>query len=491
MSKTIATDATTAKSEKSATNHLGQGKVLPLVFKLTIPSILSQLIIFLYNMVDRIFVSKIGDGGTDALAALGIVLPVTLIMQAFANLIGMGAPPRASIKIGEGDENEANAVFNTSVSLLLVISILLGAAAFVFARQIVQAFGCPSSAIDYAVSYLKIYACGTPFVMLMQGLNPFITAQGYSFFSMISVCIGALLNVLLDPLFIFVFRMGVAGAALATVLSQLVSCVWIICFFSTKKSVFRFDVSKMKLKLSRVLSIFSLGVSPFFMTLTECAIQIVFSVNLKRATFDNSDYTAALTIMLSALQFISLPLNGLGYGMQPFVSYNYGTGDEKRLKEGIKDVTIIAFIFAAVLWGVSIAVPQAYARIFSASAPVAQIVKSYAPLFLMGSIMFFVQMTLQDINVALGQGKTALLLAFLRKIVILIPLCYILTHFYGAKGVYLSEGIADFVAGAITAVTFLITFPRVFKRRAEEVRQKALNAANDTTIPAQPPQTEQ
>ncbi len=454
----------------NSTERLGTGKILPLVFRLTIPAVIAQLITFLYNAVDRIYVAKIGGSGTDALAAIGVVLPVTLIVQAFANLLGLGGSPRASMKFGEGDEAEANKIFNTSVSLAFVTGIAIGALCFIFARNIVKAFGCPPSAEDFAVRYLKIYSCGTLFVILAQGLNPFITAQGASLTAMLSVGIGALLNVALDPLFIFVFDMGIAGASLATVLSQFVSFVWIFCFLHSRKSAFKFRISEMKWEKRRIAGILSLGVSSFVMTITECAIQIVFNVNLNRATGGNEDYTAALTIMLSALQLISLPLNGLGFGMQPFVSYNYGQGNEKRLKEGIRDVTIIAFVFALAVWSVSLAAPQIYARAFSASESVSGIVTSYAPYFLMGSIMFFVQMTLQNVNVALGQARSALLLAVLRKVVILIPLCFILTNAVGFKGVYLSEGIADFIAGAITSAVFLVTFPKVFKKRAEEVR---------------------
>lgn len=221
--------------------------------------------------------------------------------------------------------------------------------------------------------------------------------------------------------------------------------------------------------LDRMKSIALLGITPFIMTITECAIQIVFNINLNMATGGNKDYTAALTVMLSALQLISLPLNGLGNGMQPFVSYNYGMGNAKRLKQGIRYVTIIAFLFAIIIWSISMTVPQVYAYLFSASKNVTAIVRQYTPFFLMGSIMFFVQMTLQNINVALGQAKSALLLAVNRKVVILIPLCFVLTHFLGFRGVYLSEGIADFVAGIITTVVIFITFPRIFKQREEEV----------------------
>lgn len=456
----------------SSTERLEKDKILPLVFKLTIPAVVAQLITFLYNIVDRMYVAKIDGSGMDALAALGIVLPITLIIQAFANLIGLGGAPRASMKLGEGDGEEANKVFNTSFVSLLVIGVVLSIVAFFAARPIVVAFGCPASAVDFAEKYLKVYSAGTVFVLLAQGLNPFITAQGRSFIAMFSVLIGALVNIALDPLFIFVLDMGVKGASLATVISQCLSFVWIIAFFFSQKSIFRLRFKAMKPNGKRILAILALGMSPFVMTITECAIQIVFNVNLKSATGGNKDYTAALTIMLSALQLISLPLNGLGYGMQPFVSYNYGKGNADRLKRGIRCVTVIAFIFAAVMWSLSMAFPQMYAYLFSASDKVRQIVVRYSPLFLMGSIMFFVQMTLQNVNVALGRAKTALFLAVLRKVIILIPLCFALTYYVGAKGVFMSEGIADLAAGIITAAVLFTTFPRVFKKREQEVRAR-------------------
>ncbi|MDE6401912.1 MAG: MATE family efflux transporter [Clostridiales bacterium] len=466
-----------ADKHTNTTELLENGKILPLVFKLTVPAVIAQLVTFLYNIVDRMYVAKIPDG-MNALAALGIVLPVTLIIQAFSNLIGLGGSPRASMKLGEGDDAEANRIFNTSFIMLTAVGIALSAVTFFSARQIITLFGCPPSATDFAESYLKIYSAGTVFVLLAQGLNPFITAQGYSFTAMFSVLIGAAANIALDPLFIFVLDMGVNGASLATVLSQILSFLWITVFFFTKKSLFRFKIKDMKPNAKRTLSILTLGLSPFVMTVTESAIQIVFNINLKASTCGDENYTAALTIMLSALQLISLPLNGLGYGMQPFVSYNYGKGNAARLKTGVRDVTIIAFAYAAVIWSLSLAAPQIYAYVFSASPQVRAIVKKYTPLFLMGSIMFFVQMTLQNINVALGQAKSALLLAVLRKVIILIPLCFALTHFIGFKGVYMSEGIADFVAGAITTVVIFVTFPRVFKKREQAVKRSQTPVAS-------------
>lgn len=455
------------------TAQLESGPILPLVFKLTVPAVVAQLITFLYNIVDRMFVAKIPGSGMDALAALGVVLPITLIIQACSNLVGLGGAPRAGIKMGEDNFEEANRIFNTAFVLLSALGVAIGLAAFLLAEPLVVLFGCPPSAVEFAASYLRIYACGTLFVMLAQGLNPFILTQGYSLLAMGTVLVGAVANIALDPIFIFVLDMGVEGSSLATVLSQMLSCVCIFLFYFSKKSLFRFRLRDMVLRSQRIRSILSLGFTPFIMTLTECAIQIVFNINLNRSTGGDKDYTAALTIMLSALQLISLPLNGLGNGMQPFVSYNYGKGNAQRLTKGIRYVTVIALIFALAMWSVSLAVPQMYAYLFSASETVTAIVKRYTPFFLMGSVMFFVQMTLQNINVALGQARSALLLAVTRKVIILIPLCFLLTHFLGFRGVYLSEGIADFIAGIITSIVIFTTFPRIFRKREEEVRRAA------------------
>lgn len=463
------------KQKKDITKELGEGRIFPLIVRLSIPAIIAQLITFLYNIVDRMYVAQIPGGGMDALAALGIVLPITLILSAFANLVGMGGAPRAGIRLGEGRREEAGRIFNNAFLLLMLLGVSIGLISFLFAREIVLLFGCPASAVEFAVSYLKIYACGSVFLMLAQGLNPFILTQGYSMIAMSSVLLGAVLNIVLDPIFIFTMDMGVAGSSLATVLSQLCSCVWVVWFFLTKKSLFRFRLREMRLSWPVISSILSLGVTPFVMSITECAIQIVFNVNLNWATGGDSDYTAALTVMLSALQLIVLPLNGLGNGVQPFVSYNYGKGDAARLRKGIRYVTAIAFVFCAAVWSFSMLRPVVYARIFSASPAVTEIVRQYCPRFLMGSIMFFVQMTLQNVNVALGQAKSALLLAVNRKVVVLIPLCFFLTHRLGFQGVYLSEGIADLVAGVITSIVIFTTFPRIFRQREELVKAGKLD----------------
>lgn len=457
---------------KDMTKEFSSGKILPLVFKLTIPAVIAQLITFLYNIVDRMYVSNIEGIKTEALAALGIVLPITIIVQAFANLIGLGGSPKASMKLGEGKNNEANNIFNNATSSLFFIGLFMTIILFVFAKDIVILFGCPINAIKYATDYLKIYALGSIFIIIVQGLNPFISAEGHALLAMLTTLIGAILNIILDPIFIFTFNLGVKGASIATILSQFVSFVWVLIVFCQKESIFKFNIKEMKLKKEIMLGILFLGLSPFIMTFTESLIQIVFNVCLKLSTGgESSDYTAALTIMLSALQLISLPLNGLGYGIAPFVSYNYGKGDGYRLKKGIKYTFIIALIFVLIVYSISMLFPIIYARLFNASDSVTLIIKQYTPLFLMGSIMFCVQMTLQNVNVALGQGKTAVILATLRKVVILIPLCFILSNLIGFKGVYLSEGIADLVAGIITSIVIFITFPKVINKRVIETQK--------------------
>ncbi len=444
---------------------LGKDPVGGLIVRLAVPAVLAQLINLLYNLVDRMYVGNIAGVGTQALAGLGVVFPVTLIVSAFANLVGMGGAPLASIFLGEQKPEDANKVFNAGVGMLCVFSVLLTAAVLVFCDPLVRLFGAPKDAFLYARSYLFVYGCGSLFVMVSLGLNPFITAQGFSVTSMLTVAIGAVLNIALDPIFIFVLNMGVEGAALATILSQGVSAAWVASFFFRKKSLFRFSLRKMLPSLRTVLKIAALGLSPFIMSVTESAIQIVFNVNLTKWSGDNSDYTAALTIMLSAVQIISLPLNGLGTGIQPLISYNYGTGNSARIRAAVKRVALVALCCSGTVWAVSLLAPQVYGYLFNASAPVMELLKKYTPFFMAGTVCFFAQMTLQNVFVALNQAKISIFLACLRKVILLIPLCFALPYAFGVAGIYYSEGIADAVAGIVTASTFFGMLPRILKKR--------------------------
>ena len=451
---------------------LGKDNIIQLIIKLCVPAVIAQIINFLYNLVDRIYVSNIAGIEMQSLSALGVVLPITSIIAAFANLVGYGGSPLATIKYGENKKQEADYIFNNSAVLLLIFGILIAVITFIFAGDIINLFGCPDASYVYAVNYLKIYSLGSVFVLLSLGLNPFITAQGKALIAMISVALGALLNIVLDPLFIFVFDMKVDGAALATVISQAASFVFIICFFFSKGALFKFDVHYLKLKWSYVYKILLLGLSPFIMQVTEAAIQIVFNVNLKMYSLGDENYTAAMTVMLSALQVISLPLNGLGYGIQPFISYNYGSGQVDRIKKGLKYIVIIAFIFAFITWLLSLLYPVIYTYIFNCSDIVASLVVKYTPIFLMGTIMFFAQMTLQNVNIALNEAKVSIFLALFRKVILLIPLCFILSYFFGVQGVFYSEGIADLVAGTVTMTVIFIRIPRLLKRRVEQIKKE-------------------
>ena len=465
---------------------LGKARVGMLVFKLALPAIAAQLINLLYNMVDRIYVGAIEGAGTQALAALGVVFPITLIVTAFGYLVGLGGAPVANMRMGEGRPDEANRVFCNAFVMLVAFGVALTLVVSFAGDGLLVLFGAPgelnngvAEAIDYASDYLFVYGLGSVFVMLVVGLNPYITAQGRSVISMMTVLVGAVLNIALDPLFIFAFGMGVRGAALATIISQAAGAVWAFGFFFRKSSVFRFRLRDMRPKAKIMLSVVALGLSPFIMTATESAVQIVFNVNLHMSTGGDDTYTAALTVMMSALQMVSMPLNGLGTGVQPLVSYNYGAGNSARVKSTVKIITVTALAISTSVWLLSLTAPTLYALIFNADANVTALVKKYTPFFMMGTIMFFAQMTLQNTFIALGQAKISVFLACLRKIVLLIPLCFVLPLFLGAFGVYLSEGIADIAAGVITAFTFFVRFPRILAKREEKLRAEEADGGSN------------
>lgn len=463
----------TVMSVKAKQIDLGNDKLGGLIVRLAVPAVVAQIINLLYNLVDRMYVSGIQNVGTEALAGLGVVFPITLIVSAFANLVGLGGAPLASIFLGEKRREEAERVFNAGFILLAVFGVLLTAAVLVFCDPLVRAFGAPDSSFTYGRDYLFVYGIGTIFVMFSLGLNPFITAQGFSFTSMCTVLIGAVLNIGLDPVFIYVFDMGVEGAALATILSQAVSAVWAVCFFFRRGTAYRIHPQMFLPRLKTVGRILFLGLSPFIMSVTESAIQIVFNNNLTYWSGDNSDYTAALTIMLSAIQMVCLPLNGLGTGIQPLVSYNYGTGNSVRIRQTVKRVTLIALCGSTAVWLLSLLAPQVYGYIFNASPSVMELVKRYTPFFMMGTVMFFAQMTLQNVFIALNQAKISIFLACLRKVILLIPLCFLLPYAFGVAGVFYSEGIADILAGVVTALTFFIMLPRILRKRERFLQKES------------------
>ncbi len=451
---------------------LGTAPVKSLVIKIGLPAVLAQIINMLYNMVDRMFVGAIPDIGTEALAGLGVAYPIVLVVSAFSSLVGSGGAPLAGIYQGEGDKDKANRVFNNALLLLIILGVVLTALMLIFAEPLLWLFGCPDQAsFECGYDYLMIYSCGSIFVLFSLGLNPYITTQGRSLTAMLTVLIGAVLNIALDPLFIFVFGMGIKGAALATVISQFVSFVWVLLFFFSKKSVFRPSFAKMRPNGAIIGKTLSLGLSPFIMMATESAIQVVFNVNLRMYTGGDKTYTAAMTILLSVLSIISLPLSGLGQGIQPIVSYNYGQGNSARVKQTVSFAVKISAVFTVIVYTVSMIFPQLYGYIFNASDSVMALIVKYTPVFIMGTIMFFAQMPLQNCFVALNQTWISLFLACLRKVILLIPLCFLLPLGMGVDGVFWSEAIADLVAGITTLTVFVCMFSKIMRKREKYVAQ--------------------
>ncbi len=443
--------------------NLEKDSVIKSLIKLGLPSMIAQVVNMLYNLIDRIFVSNIG---TQALSALGVCFPITLILSSFSALFGMGGAPLSSIKLGEKNNKDANIIFNQVIFFLGIIGFILTIVTFVFSKDILLLFGCPDDSLDYAISYLKIYSLGTIFTLFTLGLNPFINAQGYALISMSTTLIGAICNLCLDPIFIYGLSLGVKGASIATIISQFISFIFVITFFLRKKSIYKYNFKEM-IPNKIVLSVILLGLSPFIMQVTESAIQIVFSVCLKKVTNSNSDYTATMTILLSALQFISYPLNGFSNGCAPFVSYNYGAKNKQRVNKAIKFIAISSLIYTLIVYIVSMIYPELYAFIFSASENVTLLIKQYGRIFLMGTVMFFAQMSLQNTFIALNQAKISIFLACLRKVILLIPLCIILSNIIGATGVFLSEGIADITAGIITFTTFILYSKKVINKQCD------------------------
>ena len=459
-------------AKNSVKTDLGTGSVGKLFIRLALPAVLAQVINLLYNMVDRMFVGAIPNEGTDALAGLGVCFPVLMIVSAFSALVGVGGSPLVSMRLGENRKDEAEKILNNGVTVLAGMGIALTVVLLVFSRPILRIFGSPESSLSYGNDYLKIYAIGTLFVMFALGLNTYISTQGFAFTSMITVAIGAVMNIALDPLFIFVFGMGVKGAALATVISQGVSCAFVLAFFFGKRTNIRIKFSLLAPKAKIILPMLALGVSPFIMQATESAVQIVFNVQLRKYTGGDANYTAALTIMLSVMQIIGLPLSGMGTGAQPLISFNYGAGNFDRVKKTVKYVFLTALGICFSVWILCLTCPWLFAKVFSATDAVTEVIKKFMPAFMMGTIFFCSQFGLQNAFLALGQAKISLTLAVLRKVILLIPLTFVFPLFMGVSGVFWAEGVADITAGIITTLTFALSFGKILKKRAEVLEKE-------------------
>lgn len=440
---------------------LGNDSIGKLLFDLALPAILAQIINVLYNMVDRMYIGHIPDIGPNALTGVGVTMPVIMTISAFAALVSMGGAPKASISMGKGDPKQAEKILGNCTTMLIGIAVILTAVFLLFGRSILMMFGASENTIPYAWSYMQIYTCGTLFVQLALGLNAFINAQGYAKTGMLTVAIGAICNIILDPILIFGFHMGVKGAALATVISQAVSCVWILLFLTGKKSFLKIRLNYMKPDFKIVTSCIALGLAPFIMQFTESVLNICFNTSLLKYGGDVA--VGAMTILSSVMQFCMLPLQGLTQGAQPIISFNYGAGNIGRVKKAFLLLLKASLCYSVVLWALCMFVPHLFIAIFTSSAELAVYTKWALRIYMAASLLFSIQISCQQTFIALGNAKTSVFLALLRKVILLIPLIFILPHFFTDQvlGVFIAEPIADTIAVSVTATLFFREYRRL------------------------------
>jgi len=441
-----------------ATQSIGK-----LLFKLSIPAVTAQLINMLYNMVDRMYIGRIPDVGALALTGMGVCMPVILLISAFAALVSMGGAPRASIKMGEENHEEAERILGNCTSTLLAISLVLTVVFLTFAEPLLLLFGASADTIGFALDYMRIYVMGTVFVQLALGLNAFITAQGFAVTSMLTVLIGAVLNIVLDPIFIFAFDMGVKGAALATVISQAVSAVWVVRFLRGKKSTLRLHLKNMKPDLPVILPCLALGSAPFIMQATESILMITFNTSLQKYGGDMA--VGAMTILSTVMQFALLPLMGLSQGAQPIISYNYGAKNAERVKAAFIALLKVSILFSVCLWLAVQLFPQIFANIFTSDTVLVAYTAQYLRIYMATSVVMGVQLACQQTFIAIGNAKTSLFLALLRKVFLLIPLIYMIPVWMADKvtAVFLAEPVTDFIAVTVTVILFALQFRKALR----------------------------
>lgn len=449
------------KQKKAKEANLGQDPIGGLLFKLAMPAILAQLINVLYNMVDRMYIGHIPNVGPSALTGVGVTMPAIMCISAFAALVSMGGAPRASIMMGKGEHKEAEKILGNCTAMLCLVAVILTTLFLIFGKDILLIFGASENTIEYAWAYMQIYSCGTIFVQLALGLNAFINAQGFAKIGMLTVVIGAICNIILDPIFIFLLNMGVRGAALATIISQGVSCVWILKFLMGNKSTLRLQTRYMRIQPKVVIPCVALGVSPFIMQFTESILNVCFNTSLLKYGGDTA--VGAMTILGSVMQFTMLPLQGLSQGAQPIVSFNYGANNIKRVKKAFRLLLLCSLSFTVIMWTVCMLFPQLFIGIFTSDAQLAEYTKWAIHIYMAATLIFGIQIACQQTFIALGNAKVSVFLALLRKVILLIPLIYILPNFFADKtmAVFLAEPVADVIAVTTTAVLFAKEYRRL------------------------------
>lgn len=439
--------------EKLGTAPLGR-----LMLSLALPTVLAQLINVLYNVVDRIYIGHMQGDGNLALTGVGVTLPIITLIAAFSAFAGAGGAPLAAIELGKKDERKASLIMGNSAWLLVFFSIVLTIGFLIFKIPILHSFGASSKTIAYANDYITIYLLGTIFVQLALGLNAFISGQGAAKAAMLSVLIGAVINIVLDPIFIFALHLGVRGAALATVISQFVSAVWVVSFLKSKRSVLYLKLVRPDKSL--ILKIAALGIAPFVMQSTESLVTITFNTGLQR--YGGDLYVGSMSILMSIMQLIIIPVNGITQGVQPIISYNYGAENRMRVKETVIRLVSVCLLGTLILAGVAIFCPGIYASMFTNDAELVALTCRIMPVFFLGIAIFGIQAACQSTFLALGQAKVSLFIAMLRKIILLIPLALILPKFLGVKGIYIAEPVSDVVSVIVTSVLCVITLKRIF-----------------------------
>lgn len=451
------------KVKKKKEADLGKDSLGPLLLKLALPAILAQIINVLYNMVDRMYIGHIPKVGPSALTGVGVTMPVIMAISAFAALVSMGGAPRASIMLGRGEHPKAEKILGNCTVMLVIMAIILTAVFLIWGEPILMVFGASEATIGYALDYMRIYALGTIFVQLALGLNAFINAQGYAKIGMITVVIGALCNIVLDPIFIFSMSMGVKGAALATIISQAISSIFVVYFLTSKRSGLRIKLDNLKLDFQVILPCLALGLSPFIMQFTESVISVCFNTSLLKYGGDIA--VGSMTILTSVMQFSMLPLQGLTQGAQPIISFNYGAENIDRVKRAFKLLLKISLSYSMLLWAVAMFIPDTFIYIFTSHGELATYTRWAIRIYMAASGIFGIQIACQQTFIAIGNAKTSVFLAVLRKVLVLIPLIFILPMFIEnqAFAVFLAEPIADTIAVSVTATLFYQTYKRLGK----------------------------
>lgn len=444
---------------KEDKDFLAKEPIGRLLLKLALPTVAAQIINMLYNIVDRIYIGHIKGVGALALTGVGVCMPIIMIVTAFAALVGNGGAPRASIFMGKGENDTAEKTLGNCFTLQIIISVVLTAVLLIWNRDLLMAFGASENTIEYAVSYMNIYAVGTIFVQLTLGMNAFITAQGFAKTGMLSVLIGAVANIILDPIFIFGFGLGVRGAALATIISQAASCTWVLLFLFGKKTVLKIRVKNMGLQKKIILPSIALGLATFIMQASESVISVCFNSSLLKYGGDIA--VGAMTILTSVMQFAMLPLQGLGQGAQPIISYNYGAKNVERVKSAFWLLLKVSLSYAVLLWAFIMIFPQGFAGMFTSDPELLIFTKTALRIYTACLFLFGIQMACQMTFTSLGKAGSSIIVAVMRKFVLLIPLIYIMPVILSNKkdiAVYMAEPIADFFAVSFTAVLFFFQF---------------------------------